>query len=157
MDQIASCLSPHTSPAFLLPKWNGKDRLVIEYRQLNKKAFKFSWPILYTVEISLHLERSSFFSSKDMSAGFNRELTERNSGSDSFFSTLFGSFKWKRMPMGFTASANMFQNLMIEVPSGFACETCVPYLDEHIVFIEKRGRAKLPSSREFLMLPSGQS
>ena len=46
----------------------------------------------------------------------------------------FGSFKWLRMPMGLTGSPNTFQSLMEHVLTGLTWKTCVPYLDNSIIF-----------------------
>ena len=42
---ITPCHSPYSSPAMLVPKKNGKIRLVINYRQLNKQTVKSCWPL----------------------------------------------------------------------------------------------------------------
>ena len=58
-DLIAPCHSPYSAPAMLVPKKNGKLRLVIDYRQLNKQTIKSSWPIPSIEEIFDTLEGSS--------------------------------------------------------------------------------------------------
>ena len=42
------------------------------------------------------------------------------------FKTLFGSFKWLRMPMGLTGSPNAFQSLMEQVLVGFTWNITLP-------------------------------
>ena len=87
-DLITPCHSPYSAPAMLVPKKNRKLRLVIDYRQLNKQTIKSSGPIPSTEEIFDTLERSSFFSTIDMSAG-----SDTTSQNITAFSTPFGSFK----------------------------------------------------------------
>ena len=53
---ITPCHSPYSSPAMLVPKKNGKLRLVINYRQLNKQTVKSCWPLPYVEEIFDTLE-----------------------------------------------------------------------------------------------------
>ena len=42
---ITPCHSPYSAPAMLVPKKNGKLRLVNDYRQLKKQTIKSCWPI----------------------------------------------------------------------------------------------------------------
>ena len=118
----------------LVPKKNGKLRLDIDYRHLNKQTVKSSWPIPSIEEIFDTLEGSSYFSTINMSAGFYQVPMAENSQDFTAFSTPFGSFKWLRMPMGLTESPNTFQSLMESVLVGLNWKTCVPYLDDCIIF-----------------------
>ena len=43
--------SPYSAPAMLVPKQNGKLRLVIDYRKLNEQTIKSCWPIPSIKEI----------------------------------------------------------------------------------------------------------
>ena len=67
---ITPCHSPYSAPAMLVPRKNGKLRLVIDYCQLNKQIIKSTWPIPSIDEIFDTLEGSAYFTSIDMSAGF---------------------------------------------------------------------------------------
>ena len=69
---IAPCYSPYNAPAMLAPKKNGKLRLVIDYRQLNKQTIKSCWPIPSIEEIFDTLEGSCYLSTIDMSWGFHQ-------------------------------------------------------------------------------------
>ena len=132
-DLIAPGHSPHSSPAMLVPKKNGKLRFVIDYRQLNKQTVKSSWPIP-SIEKIFDTLGGSYFSTIDMSAGFYQVPMDKDSQDYTAFSTPFGSFKGLRMPMGLTGSPNTFQSLMEHVLTGLTWKTCVPYLDDCIIF-----------------------
>ena len=58
---ITPCHSPFSSPAMLVPKKNGKLRLVIDYRQLNKQTVKSCWPLPSVEEIFDTLEEVATF------------------------------------------------------------------------------------------------
>ena len=118
----------------LVPKKNGKLRLVIDYRQLNKQTIKSSWPIPSIEEFFDTLEGSEFFTTIDMSLGFYQLPMAEESQDFTAFSTPFGSFKWLRMPMGLTGSPNTFQSLMEQVLVGLTWKTTVSYLDDCIIF-----------------------
>ena len=131
---ITPCHSPYSAPAMLVPKRNGKLRLVIDYRQLNKQTIKSTWPIPSIEEIFDTLEGSAYFTSIDMSAGFYQVPMEESSQDYTAFSTPFGSFKWLRMPMGLTGSPPTFQCLVEKVLVGLTWKICVPNLDDIIIF-----------------------
>ena len=131
---ITPCHSPYSSPAMLVLKKNGKLRLVIDYRQLNKQTVKSCWPIPSVEEIFDTLEGSCYFSTIDMSWGFYQLPLETNSQDYTAFSTPFGSFKWLVMPMGLTGSPPVFQSLMEKVLVGLTWKSTIPYLDDCIIF-----------------------
>ena len=131
---ITPCHSPYSSPAMLVPKKNGKLRLVIDYQQLNKQTVKSCWPLPSTEEIFDTLEGSGVFSTIDMSWGFYQLPLEQSSQDYTAFSTPFGSFKWLVMPMGLTGSPPVFQSLMEKVLIGLTWKSTIPYLDDCIIF-----------------------
>ena len=125
---------PYSVPAMLVPKENGKLKLVIDYRQLNKQTIESFWSIPSIEEIFDSLEGSCYFSTIDMSWGFYQLPMEEASQDYTAFSTPFGSFKWLRMPMGLTGNPNTFQSLMGKVFVGLTWKFTIPYLDDCIVF-----------------------
>ena len=131
---ITPCHSPYSAPAMLVPKKNGKLRLVLDYRQLNKQTIKSCWPIPSIEEVFDTLEGSNFFTTIHMSWGFYQLPMAEESQDYSAFRTPFGSFKWLRKPMGLTKSPNTFQSLMEQVLVGLTWNTTVPYLDDCIIF-----------------------
>ena len=115
----------------LVPMKNGKLRLVIDYRQLNKQTIKSCWPI---PSIFGTLEGSEYFTTIDMSWGFYQfPMADENQDSIAF-STPFESFKWLRMPMRLTGSPNVLQSLIEQILVGLTWKTTVPLLDDCIIF-----------------------
>ena len=133
-ESITPCHSPYSAHVMLVPNKNGKLRLVIDYRQLNKQTIKSTWPIPSIREIFDTLERSAYFTSIDMSAGFYQVAMEESSQGYTAFNTPFGSLKCLRMPMGLTGSPPTFQCLIEEVLVGLTWKICVPSLDDFIIF-----------------------
>ena len=133
-EHIEPCHSPYSAPAMLVPKKNGKLRLVIDYRQLNKQTLKSCWPIPSIEEIFDTLEGSCYFSTTDMSWGFYQLPMEESSQDYTAFSSPFGSFKWLRMSMGLTGSPKTFQSLMEKVLVGLTWKFTIPYLDDCSIF-----------------------
>ena len=67
---ITPCHSPYSAPAMLVPKKNGKLRLLIDYRKLNEQTTKSCWPMPSIEEIFDTLQRSAYLTTIDMSCGF---------------------------------------------------------------------------------------
>ena len=133
-DLITPCHSPYSAPAKLVPKKNGKLRLVIDYRKPSEQIIKPGWPIPSIEEIFDTLQGSAYFTTLDMSWGFYQLPMEPKSQNYTAFSTPFRCFKWLRMPMGLTGSPNTFQILMEHVLVGLTWNITVPYLDDCIIF-----------------------
>ena len=131
---IEPCHSPYSAPAMLVPTRNGKLRLVIDYRQLNKQTIKPCWPEPSIQEIFDTLESSCYFSTNDMSRGFYQFPMEEANQDYTAFSTPFGSYKWLRMPIGLTGSPNILQSLMEKVLVGLTWKFTILYLDDCIIF-----------------------
>ena len=68
-DLIKPCHSPYTATAMLVPKKNGKLRLVIDRRKLNEQTIKDCWPIPSIEEIFDTLQGIAYFTTIDMSWG----------------------------------------------------------------------------------------
>ena len=90
-DFITPCHRPYSAPAMLLPKKNGKLRLIIDYRQLNNQTMKSCWRIPSIVEIFDTFERSACFTTIDMSWGFYQLPMDIKSQDLTAFSTPLGS------------------------------------------------------------------
>ena len=133
-DLITSCQSPYSAPALLVPKRNGKLRLVIDYRPLNNQNIKSCWPIPYKEKIFDTLQWSACITTLDISWGFHQLSLDIKSQDLTAFSNPFGSLKWLRMPMGLTGSPNTFESLMECVLMGLTWKKIVPYLEDCIVF-----------------------
>ena len=131
---ITPCHSSYSSPAMLVPKKNGKFRLVIDYQQLNKQTVKSSWPLPSVEEMSDTLEGSCYFSTINMSWGFYQLPLKTNSQAYTAFSTPFDFLKWLVMPMGLTGCPPVFQFLREKVLVGRTWKSTLPYLDDCIIF-----------------------
>ena len=90
----------------LVPRKHWKLGLVIDFRQFTKQTIKFSWPLPNIEEMFDTLVGSSYFSTIDMTAGCQCAS--------------------KGAPTPSKACWNMFFRAHME--------TCVPYLDDCIIF-----------------------
>ena len=128
------CQSPYSAAAMLLPKKNGKLRLVIDYRKLDEQTIKSCWPIPPIEEIFGTFQGSAYFTTIDLSWGFYHLTMETKSQNYTAFSAPFGSIKWLLIPLGLTGSPNTFQSPMEHVLVELTRNITVPYLDDCIIF-----------------------
>ena len=134
VELIKPCHSPNSAPGMLIPKKNGKLRLVIDSKNLNEQTMKSCWPKPSIEATSDTLQGDAQFMTIGMSWGFYRLPMEPKIQNHTALSTPFGSFKWLRMPMGLTSSSNTFQSLMEHVLVRLTWINTVPCLDDCINF-----------------------
>ena len=134
VELIKPCHSPYSAPEMLIPKKNGKLRLVIDSKNLNEQTMKSCWPKPSIEETFDTLQGNAHFMTIGMSWRFYQLPMEPKSQNHTALSIPFGSFKWLRMPMGLTSSPNTFQSLMEHVLLRITWNITVPCLDDCINF-----------------------
>ena len=100
---ITPCRSRYSAPSMLVPKKDGKLRLVIDYRILNEQTIKSFWPIPSIEEIFDTLQGSAYFTTIDKSWGFfsyKWNLKVKTSQNYTAFCSHFGSWKMAKHANG---------------------------------------------------------
>jgi len=81
---VEPSVSPYNSPLLLVPKkslpnWENKEwRLVIDYRQINKKLLSDKFPLPRIDDILDQLGRAKYFSCLDLMSGFHQIELEKS-------------------------------------------------------------------------------
>lgn len=134
---IEPSVSPYNSPILLVPKksttCDPKWRLVVDFRQLNKKIVADKFPLPRIDEILDQLGRARYFSTLDLMSGFHQIPLEDNSKQYTAFSTSNGHYQFTRLPFGLNISPNSFQRMMTIALSGLPLECAFLYIDDIIV------------------------
>lgn len=129
--------SPYNSPLLLVPKKNTggekKWRLVVDFRQLNKKIIPDKFPLPRIDEILDQLGRAKYFTTLDLMSGFHQIPLSEESKKYTAFSTDTGHFEFNRLPFGLNISTNSFQRMMTIALSGLPPECAFLYVDDIIV------------------------
>lgn len=135
---IEHSFSPYNSPLLLVPKKNSKDingwRMVVDYRQVNKKVVSDVFPLPRIDEILDQLGRAKWFTILDLKSGFHQIQIDKESRGITAFSTAEGHFQFKRLPFGLKVAPNSFQRMMNIAMSGLTPESCFLYIDDLVVF-----------------------
>lgn len=134
---IQPSVSPYNSPILLVPKKSESEdkkwRLVVDYRQLNKKIIADKFPLPRVDEILDQLGRAKYFSTLDLASGFHQIELEEDSKKFTAFSTSSGHFEFNRLPFGLNISPNSFQRMMTIALSGLPPQCAFLYIDDIIV------------------------
>ncbi|CAB0034829.1 unnamed protein product [Trichogramma brassicae] len=120
---IEPSASPMNSPIWIVPKKPGPDgtpkwRVVIDFRELNKKTVSDAYPLPNIADIMDQLGGAAYFSTFDLASGFHQIPMKEGDKWKTAFSTPNGHFQYCRMPMGLKNAPATFQRLMDKVLRG---------------------------------------
>ena len=90
-------------------KKNGKLRLCLDPRPLNKALRRSTYPIRVIDDLLPRLSRAKFFSVCDAKNGYWQLKLDESSIDLTAMATLFGRYAWKRMPFGVSLAPKIFQ------------------------------------------------
>lgn len=99
-------------------KPNGKTRICIDPRPLNKALKRSHFPLPTIDDILPDLSKAKVFSVCDVKSGFWHVQLEDQSSYLTTFSTPFGRFRWLRMPMGISPAPEIFQRKLNQALEG---------------------------------------
>lgn len=99
-------------------KPNGKPRICIDPRPLNKALKRSHFPIPTIDDILPDLYRAKVFTVCDVKHGFWHVKLEEESSYLTTFATPFGRFRWLRMPMGISPAPEVFQRMLTQALEG---------------------------------------
>ena len=109
---ISPSCSPYASPIVLVRKKNGSLRICVDYRKVNARTVKDSYPLPIIEELFTTLHGAKYFSSVDLcKAYYQVEMTERAKQLSAFIGP-FGLYQFERMAMGLKNAPHTFQRLM---------------------------------------------
>lgn len=124
--------SPWAFAALLVPKKNGKSRLCVDYRKLNKITIADCFPMPRIENIfKLHAHKQ-IFSSLDCRDGFFHLRIREEDRPKTSFTTPFGQYEYSCAPFGLRNTPNVFQRCMQKVlePVKSFCE---PFVDDILI------------------------
>lgn len=102
---IQESVSQYSSPAFLVPKPNGKQRMVIDYRKINKLIDGEAYP-LPNVDTSFHwFNKARYFTVLDLNAAYHQIPLSKNSRKYTAFCTPTHLYEYNRLPFGLSTGA----------------------------------------------------
>lgn len=126
--------SPFGAPIIFVPKKNGKLRMCVDYRALNKLTVKNRYPLPRIDELMDRLQGATVFSKLDLQSGYWQIRIAEADVPKTAFRTRYGHYEWKVLPFGLTNAPATFQALMNRVLAPYLDRFCVVYLDDILIF-----------------------
>ena len=131
---IRKSRSPWCSPINICRKKNGKIRVTIDFRALNKLTKRDCYPLPRIDELFGYLANSKIFTTLDMSNGYYQIDLDEESMEKTAFACELGFYEFTVMPMGLTNACATFQRFMNTVLEGLIGFCCLVYLDDIIIY-----------------------
>ena len=131
---IEPSFSPWSSAPVLVQKKNGGKRFAVDYRGLNLKSVKDSYPLPQISDALDCFAGARYFSTLDLTQGFWQIELDEESKLKTAFSTPQGLYQFRRMPFGLCNAPATFQRAMACCLEGLNWEICLCFLDDVIVF-----------------------
>ena len=131
---IRPSASPYGAPILFVPKKDGRWRMCIDYRVLNKQTVKDQFPLPRIDSLLERLGQAKVFTKLDLASGYHQIAMEETSIQKTAFCTNRSQFEFLVMPFGLCNAPASFQRLMNKVFADNIGTFIAVYLDDILIF-----------------------
>ena len=126
--------SPYGAPVLFVKKKDGRLRLCVGYRALNKQTVRDAYPLPRIDEMLDRLQSAVSFSKLDLVSGYHQLRMHPADIPKTAFRTRYGHFQFTVLPFGLTGAPASFQRLMNTVFDTHLDQGVAVYLDDMIIY-----------------------
>jgi hypothetical protein len=122
--------SQWVSPLVIVPKKNGKWRICVDYRELNKATQKDHFPLPFIDQVLDTLAGKRFFSFLDGFNGYNQIQIAPEDQDKTTFMSPWGTFAYRVLPFGLCNTPATFQREILGIFSDLVNDSVEIYMDD---------------------------
>ncbi|GFX82418.1 retrovirus-related Pol polyprotein from transposon 297 [Trichonephila clavipes] len=131
---VEPCSSPYASQVVVVKKKDGKSRVCIDYRRLNRKLIKDNYPLPLIDDILDCLQNAKIFTTLDLKNGFFHVAVNERSRKFTSFVTHNGQYQFRRMPFGLSTCPSTFMRYINAIFRHLISKSIVlPYMDDVVI------------------------
>jgi len=131
---ITESRSPYASPIVVVRKKNGRIRMCVDYRTLNRRTIPDQYTVPKIDDALACLNGSKWFSVLDLRSGYYQVPMSESDKEKTAFICPLGFYQFDRMPQGVTGAPATFQRIMEKTIGDMNLLEVLVYLDDLIVF-----------------------
>uniref|UniRef100_A0A1B6JZN4 RNA-directed DNA polymerase n=1 Tax=Homalodisca liturata TaxID=320908 RepID=A0A1B6JZN4_9HEMI len=128
--------SSYASPAFLVPKPNGKHRMVVDLRKLNAKIEIDSVPLPDLHSAFDWFGKAKFFTIFDLNQAYHQIPLKKESRPLTAFCVPWNLYQYRSVPMGLAVGAQTLTRLLDSIFHDVKFKYVFNYLDDLLVYSE---------------------
>jgi len=122
------------SPLVIFPKKNGKWKVCIDYRELNKATLKDHFPLPFIDQVLDTLAGNKYFSFLDGFSGYNQIQVALEDQDKTTFTCPWGTYSYRVLPFGLCNSPATFQRALLGIFSDLIHDCVEVYMDDFTVY-----------------------
>ena len=126
-------LTTWVSPIVIVKKKNGKLRICVDYRRLNKKTLKDHFPLPFINTLLEEVAGHEMYSFMDGYSGYNQVSIDPADWHKTAFTTSWGTFAYRVMPFGLCNAPSSFQRVMTFAFSDLLRKVMSVFIDDFSV------------------------
>ena len=126
--------SPYGAPILFIPKANGKLRMCIDYRALNKLTVKDKYPLPDIEQIMDLLSGATHFSKIDLAQGYHQCQLDDSDVPKTAFRSILGAYEWLVLGFGLTNAVPAFVRIINNVLKDYIGISAICFIDDILIY-----------------------